>query len=134
MKGLCDMNIKKDKIILIIIFFLFLILIKVIIHYREFVVPKNDFLNDSLPPLVIINNNLYQLRDSEDYKNNDITPTGTIKKIIPLNFIPTENEQANFGENGMEYWITDADQNHLVIKLKDKLLKFELIDIDVEDR
>jgi hypothetical protein len=34
----------------------------------------------------------------------------------------------------MEYWITDADQNHLVIKLKDKLLKFELTDIDVEDR
>jgi hypothetical protein len=57
------MNMKKDKIILIIIFFLFLILIKVIIHYREFVVPKNDFLNDSLPPLVMINNNLYQLRD-----------------------------------------------------------------------
>lgn len=128
------MNMKKDKTILIIIFFLFLILVKIIIHYREFVVPKNDFLNDSLPPLVIINNNLYQLRDSEDYNNNDITPTGTIKKIISINLIPTENEQANFGENGMEYWITDADQYHLVIKLKDKLLKFELTDIDVEDK
>lgn len=131
MKGFCDMNMKKDKTILIIIFFLFLILVKIIIHYREFVVPKNDFLNDSLPPLVMINNNLYQLRDSEDYNNNDITPTGTIKKIISINLIPTENEQANFGENGMEYW---TDQYHLVIKLKDKLLKFELTDIDVEDR
>lgn len=128
------MNMKKDKTILIIIFFLFLILVSIIIHYREFVVPKNDFLNDSLPPLVMINNNLYQLRDSEDYNNNDITPTGTIKKIISINLIPTENEQANFGENGMEYWITDADQYHLVIKLKDKLLKFELTDIDVEDK
>lgn len=116
---------KKKKIAFVSIIILFLIIVLAIKHHMSSHVPNKW----AVPPMVMVDNNLYQIEDSDDYKDSGISPTGTIKDITD-NKIPTENEQANFGEVGMEYWLTDDDQYPLKVKLNDKILKFEYIEID----
>lgn len=116
----------KKKIIVLFLIIISLSLIFVIIKRYQGVTATFD----GLPSLVMIDNKLYQGRGKgKDINNGQTSPTGTIKKIIE-NKIPEENEQANFGEVGMEYWLTDDKQYPLKIKLDDKILDFEYIEID----
>ena len=67
------------------------------------------------PPLVKINGKVYQ--NYYDNITQTIPPTGTIE-IVKSGY-PTENNEANFGEEGMEYWLID---DRVYIKLGDEII------------
>ena len=70
------------------------------------------------PPMAKVNNTLFQYSTNKEIEF-DIPATGTIDTIIG-NEVPAKNDEANFGEEGMEYWLVDEDK--LYIELKDKIL------------
>lgn len=61
-----------------------------------------------LPPLSIMIDDTLYIFDSNSTNQILIEPTGTIKDIV-IGEIPTENEQSNFGELGMDYWLVSPD-------------------------
>lgn len=76
-----------------------------------------------LPPLVMIEDKLYQLRGDSD-KDISSESDGTIKEIV-IDQIPFKNEQANFGDTNMEYWIME---NLILIKVNNNFLEFKEIE------
>jgi len=75
---------------------------------------------DGLPPLLRINGILYQL-DSEVGNYIGRQQDGTLT-VITENVIPVENEQANFGRDGMPYW---KHQKWILVMIDDTCLLFE---------
>lgn len=91
---------------------------------------NKDYKNSSsqsenlLPLQVMVNNHLYQYSKNVDFFLSDVSD-GKIEAIV-FDQIPCENNQANFGNVGMEYWNTES--NELYIKLDDSFLLFTQLD------
>lgn len=87
------------------------------------------FPEDDLPPMVMIGENLYQL---EDFTNKSplSEPDGIITEII-VNQIPYKNEQANFGDINMDYWIVG---NYIMVKLEGNFLKLKKIENNISEK
>ena len=79
---------------------------------------------DVLPPLVRMNGTLYQL-DSEVGNYIGRQPDGTLT-VLSENGIPTEEEQANFGRDGMPYW---HHQQWILVMIDDTCFLFEEAEI-----
>ena len=79
---------------------------------------------DALPPLVRIDGTLYQLA-SETGNYIGRQPDGRLA-VISENVIPEEEEQANFGREGMPYW---HHQNWILVMIDDTCLLFEEAEI-----
>jgi len=79
---------------------------------------------DTLPPLVRIQGTLYQL-DSEVGNYIGRQPDGALT-VITENVIPEEDNQANFGQEGMPYW---HHQKDILVMIDDTCLLFEEADI-----
>ena len=73
------------------------------------------------PPLAMVNDTIYIMYSCEE-KEMDLPPTGTID-IVNLGEYPTENNEANFGEEGMKYWL--INEKELWISDKDAIIYFE---------
>ena len=75
---------------------------------------------DGLPPLLRVDGTLYQLdKEVENYIGRQ--PDGNLK-VIGENAVPSENEQANFGQDGMPYW---HHQRWILVMINDTCLLFE---------
>lgn len=72
----------------------------------------------SLPDLCMVNDTVFRYTKTVDIDLN--TVEDGIIEIVTDNKFPIQNNEANFGEEGMEYWLVDEDK--LYIKLKDKIL------------
>lgn len=96
-----------------------------IISYQLAIKPINlssqSEIEDDIPPIVMINDTLYQLYDTNNLSEPKESSAGIINDIV-LGQIPNQNEQANFGELGMEYWIIEGS---LYIKLNKNILLFK---------
>lgn len=57
------------------------------------------------PPYVRIDGQLYQGR-GEAQPIPTGTADGIISTVLPDNAVPTQDDSANFGTEGMEYWLT----------------------------
>lgn len=86
-------------------------------------------LEDEIPPMVMIDENLYQLEDFTN-KSPFSEPDGIITDII-VNQIPYKNEQSNFGDINMGYWIFD---NYIMVKLEDNFLKLKKVENTISEK
>ena len=63
-------------------------------------------LEDTLPPLIMVDGTIYRQYDTAEELPPDAAE-GYITKVILENKMPSENDCANFGDVGMQYWKTD---------------------------
>jgi len=71
-------------------------------------------------PSVVINGETFVFCNSYDEKML-IPPSGIIESVVE--YIPEKNNEANFGEVGMEYWIISDIQVN--VKCNDKIFRCE---------
>ena len=87
---------------------------------KEFNVPPEI----EVPPMVMIDDIMYQLKG--DYSGVPESPaSGTIEKVTLEDEEPSENGEANFGEENMEYWVMD---DYIVLKVDDNFLKLDRVE------
>ena len=87
---------------------------------KEFNVPPEI----EVPPMVMIDDIMYQLKG--DYFEEPESPaSGTIEKVTLEDEEPSENGEANFGEENMEYWVMD---DYIVIKFDEGFLKLDRVE------
>jgi hypothetical protein len=77
---------------------------------------QNRPVENSMPYMIMIDGQIYQLNDSAQEIPEDAVE-GQIKKVVPGNKMPDDNQTANFGEVGRQYWIFD---NKIYIKSKNE--------------
>ena len=78
--------------------------------------------NYDLPPMIMVDGQIYQYQQGSMSVTDE--PDGQIKMIIESSEVPHENDMANFGEEGMDYWIQDG--GIICVKCNDNYLKFKL--------
>ena len=59
-----------------------------------------------MPYMIMIDGQIYQLNDSAQEIPEDAVE-GYIAKVVPESEQPNENQAANFGEVGKQYWMSD---------------------------
>ena len=114
---------RKCVFILLCVFFLMLVFLMKFMQTMNVDLCDATLLEDEIPPMVMIDENLYQLEDFTN-KSPFSEPDGIITDII-VNQIPYKNEQSNFGDINMEYWIFD---NYIMVKLEDNFLKLKKVE------
>lgn len=114
---------RKCVFILLCVFFLMLVFLMKFMQTMNVDSCDATLLEDEIPPMVMIDENLYQLEDFTN-KSPFSEPDGIITDII-VNQIPYKNEQSNFGDINMEYWIFD---NYIMVKLEDNFLKLKKVE------
>ena len=72
----------------------------------------NKPVEDSMPYMIMVDEQIYQLNDYTLEIPEDAVE-GYITKVVPGNEKPNENQTANFGEVGWQYWMSD---NKIYIK------------------
>ena len=66
----------------------------------------NRLVEDSMPYMIMVNGQIYQYYDYTLEIPEDAVE-GYITKVVPGNKIPDDNQTANFGEVGRQYWMSD---------------------------
>ena len=66
----------------------------------------NRTVENSMPYMIMIDGQIYQLNDSAQEIPEDAVE-GYITKVVPESEQPNENQAANFGEVGKQYWMSD---------------------------
>ncbi len=66
----------------------------------------NRPVEDSMPYMIMVNGQIYQYYDYTLEIPEDAVE-GYITKVVPGNKIPDDNQTANFGEVGRQYWMSD---------------------------
>ena len=106
----CDCMKKKTYIIISLVIVLILGAICVGAYRNRIVV-------DSMPFMIMVDGQIYQYNVSEYIVSAQEIPEdaveGYITKVVPGNEKPNENQTANFGEVGWQYWMSD---NKIYIK------------------
>lgn len=59
-----------------------------------------------MPYMIMVDCQIYELNDSAQEIPEDAVE-GYITKVVPGNEMPNENQTANFGEVGKQYWKSD---------------------------
>ena len=67
---------------------------------------RNRIVEDSMPFMIMVDGQIYQLNDYTLEIPEDAVE-GYITKVVPGNEKPNENQTANFGEVGWQYWMSD---------------------------
>ena len=67
---------------------------------------RNRIVEDSMPYMIMVDGKIYQLNDYTLELPEDAV-VGYIAKVVPGNKMPDENQTANFGEVGKQYWMYD---------------------------
>jgi hypothetical protein len=67
---------------------------------------NNRPVENSMPYMIMVDGQIYQLNDSAQEIPEDAIE-GYITKIVPGSEKPNENQAANFGEIGKQYWMSD---------------------------
>ena len=67
---------------------------------------RNRIVKYSMPFMIMVDGQIYQLNDYTLEIPEDAVE-GYITKVVPGNKIPDDNQTANFGEVGMQYWMSD---------------------------
>lgn len=79
-------------------------------------------IEDALPPLLMIDGQLFQGCDNFKQAPTD-DADGTINEIVSNQNIPTKDQTANFGTEGMRYWYVpegiciEVNGNYLLFKV-----------------
>lgn len=97
----------KQKTYIIIVLAIVLILGAICVG-----VCRNRIVEDSMPFMIMVDGQIYQLNDYTLEIPEDAVE-GYIMKVVPGNEKPNENQTANFGEVGWQYWMSD---NKIYIK------------------
>ena len=78
---------------------------------------RNRIVENSLPYMIMVDGQTYQYNVSEYIVSTQEIPEdaveGYIAKVVPVNEWPNDNQTANFGEVGWQYWMYD---NKIYIK------------------
>lgn len=67
---------------------------------------RNRSVVDSMPYMIMIDGQIYQCNDYALELPEDAVE-GYITKVVPGNKMPDDNQTANFGEVGRQYWMYD---------------------------
>ena len=67
---------------------------------------NNRPVENSMPYMIMVDGQIYQLNDYTLEIPKDAVE-GYITKVVPGNEKPNENQTANFGEVGRQYWMSD---------------------------
>lgn len=100
-------------------------LVLIMIGLRSYFQPQEEEMGEDLLPLmVMIDGRLYEFSD-ETAESPSGKADGTIKEILAgENTAPYKNEQANFGIQGMEYWVIDDE---ILVQWNDSYLLFQAV-------
>ena len=66
----------------------------------------NRPVEDSMPYMIMVDGQIYQLNDYTLEIPEDAVE-GYVTKVVPGNEMPNDNQTANFGEVGRQYWMSD---------------------------